>query len=95
MTPVVAGVTRLVTVVVMLVTSVPMWVFTTVPGGSTAEPEEGRICRRTIARPVPSLGVANCVLTTELKVTGLARPRPAGRRTTGLPGTNLAGLKIP
>ena len=96
MTPVVAGVTMLVTGVVMLVTIVPMLVFTTEPGGSTAELEEGRICRRTIARPLPCLGVTNCVWTTELKVTGLARPRPADRGTTGLPGPmNTGGLKIP
>ena len=61
MTLVVAGVTRLVTGVTMLVPSVPMWVFTTEPGVTTAGLEEGRICRRTVARPIPSLGVANWV----------------------------------
>ena len=61
MTPVVAGVTRLETGVTMLVPIVPMWVFTTELGVTTAGLEEGRSCRRTVARPIPSLGVANCV----------------------------------
>ena len=42
MTPVVAGVTRLVTGVTMLVPRVLMWVFTTEPGVTTAGLEEGR-----------------------------------------------------
>ena len=42
MTPVVAGVTRLVTGVTMLVPRVLMWVFTTEPSVTTAGLEEGR-----------------------------------------------------
>ena len=80
MTPVVAGVTMLVMGVTMLVPRVLMWVLTTEPGVTTAGLEEGRSWRRTVARPIPSRGVVNWVLTTELKVTGLPRPRPAGKR---------------
>ena len=52
MTPVVAGVTRLETGVTMLVPIVPMWVFTTEPGVTTAGLEEVVAVPLLVLRPV-------------------------------------------